>query len=103
MRFALLANGNGQRRTQSDALSSLRQNLIESDKAARAAGNVDEEGCTCGDDIDDYHYQAFDNLGLPKAFYGGSLAPQNQLGNPVPYDPRGNQPYDDVFNSVLGD
>jgi type VI secretion system secreted protein VgrG len=84
--------------SQSVVLNNIRRSLIASDQTARAAGNVDSKGCTCGDDIDAYHNDAFRDAGISPIFYGGNLAPQNTGANPVPYDPRGFDPVDDLFN-----
>jgi RHS repeat-associated protein len=84
--------------SQSVVLTTIRNNLIEKDAAARAGGSVDACGCTRGDDIDAYHNQVFEDAGLSPIFYGGNLSPQNFGPNPVPYDPRGFDPLDDLFN-----
>ena len=62
---------------------------MASDKKARSEGRVDcNTDCVYGDDIDEYHNEAFNNAGLSKNFYGGNLWPQGVWPNPVPYDKR---------------
>lgn len=89
---------------QSDIYNNIRTNLIARDIAARANGSIDKNGCTCGDDIDRYHNDVFRNAGLSTLLYGGNLFPQDTnplgLGNPVPYEPRGFDPIDDVANPI---
>jgi hypothetical protein len=83
--------------SQSVILNRIRRGLIERDRAARASA-TDECGCTRGDDIDAYHNDVFRQVGLWPIFYGGNLVPQNTGPNPVPYDPRGFDPADDIAN-----
>ena len=83
---------------QSTVLNHIRRRLIDEDIKRRNGGSADPNGCTCGDDIDQYHYDIFEEAGIPSPFYGGYWAPQDTLGNPVPYDPRGFNPIDDLFN-----
>jgi len=94
---------------ESDIFNSIRKKLIFYDRQAQQIGRTDENGCTCGDTIDFYHLQAFEESGLSPFFYGGSYWPQNRgmwpwseydggHGNPIPYDPRGEDPADDYFN-----
>ena len=85
-------------KSRSEIYDSIRQKLIFYDKQSRQAGKVDGEGCTCGDTVDFYHTQAFEESGLSQLFYGGNVWPQNTWPNPVPYDPSGSEPKDDWFN-----
>ena len=80
---------------ESVILTSIRGKLVSSDKAAQAAGKVDNNGCTQGNEIDAYHDTGFEESGVSPGFYGGNLWPQGTWPNPVPldssaskYDPR---------------
>lgn len=84
--------------SQSEIYDSVRNKLVFYDKQARNAGKIDAYGCTCGDTIDFYHDQAFEESGLLPLFYGGNLWPQNTYPNPVPYDSRGEDKVDDYAN-----
>ncbi len=81
---------------QSKTSERLRQRLIQSDMATRSRGRVDSAGCPCGDDIDQFHNDAFEYFAIPKVFYGGNLAPQGI--SPVPYDEGGMDLLDDIIN-----
>ena len=72
---------------ESVILTSIRGKLVSSDKAAQAAGKVDNNGCTQGNEIDAYHDRAFKESGVSPGFYGGNLWPQGTWPNPVPLDP----------------
>ena len=72
---------------ESVILTSIRGKLVSSDKAAQAAGKVDNNGCTQGNEIDAYHDRAFKESGVSPGFYGGKLWPQGTWPNPVPLDP----------------
>ena len=75
--------------SQATILEKIRKSLVASDKKARSEGRVDcNTDCVYGDDIDEYHNEAFNNAGLSKNFYGGNLWPQGVWPNPVPYDKR---------------
>ena len=75
--------------SQATILEKIRKSLVASDKKARSEGRVDcNTDCVYGDDIDEYHNEAFNNAGLSKNFYGGDLWPQGVWPNPVPYDKR---------------
>lgn len=87
-----------QSKSQSEIYNSIRQKLVFYDKQARQTGKVDENGCTCGDTVDFYHDQAFEESGINQRFYGGNFWPQNTRPNPVPYDSRGSETKDDWFN-----
>lgn len=86
---------------QSNILNTIRKELIYQDKLARTNG-INKDGCSCGDDIDKYHNIAFEKAGIFSSLYGGNLGPQDTgvsiIRNPVPYDPNGFQPIDDLFN-----
>jgi RHS repeat-associated protein len=89
--------------SQSEIYTSIRNKLVFYDRQMREVGKIDENGCTCGDMIDFYHDQAFEESGLSQMFYGGNLWPQDTdfffwEGNPVPYDSSGNEWKDDWFN-----
>jgi RHS repeat-associated protein len=75
-------------RSQSQVLTSIRMKLIYYDYQNRNMGHIDENGCTCGDDVDLYHLLSFSEAGLNNAFYGGNWWRQDTWPNPVPYDPR---------------
>ena len=62
----------------------LRQKLIFYDYQNRNLGNVGDDGCVCGDDIDLYHIMSFLETGLNNAFYGGNWWPHSVWPNPVP-------------------
>jgi hypothetical protein len=79
-------------------MNNIRNGLIKNDVEARNSGQVDGQGCTCGDNVDDYHKNVFEQSGVDYLFYGGTVWPQNTAPNPVPYDSRGSDPIDDAFN-----
>ncbi|MDA8522172.1 RHS repeat-associated core domain-containing protein [Acidovorax sp. NCPPB 4044] len=72
---------------QSEVLNSIRGKLVKSDQEAQAAGKVDQNGCTQGNEIDAYHDKAFSESGIRSNFYGGNLWFQGTWPNPVPLDP----------------
>jgi RHS repeat-associated protein len=78
---------------ESEVLTSIRGKLVASDAAAQAAGKVDQNGCTQGNEIDDYHNKAFTESGVSSNFYGGNISFQGTWPNPVPLDPSAS-PYD---------
>lgn len=45
-------------------MNQVREELIERDKEARSSGNIDESGCTCGDEIDKYHNDVFEDAAI---------------------------------------
>jgi len=78
--------------SQSEILTNIREILVAEDMARRGEGLIDENGCTCGNDIDEYHNFAFDFSGIPSYWYGGNILPQSSRHNPVPVDPRNAPP-----------
>jgi RHS repeat-associated protein len=98
-------------RSQSATFNLIRRSLVFYDQQSRQAGWIDENGCTCGDTIEFYHKVAFNDAGISAKFFGGNYWPQNSDsfpwrpydpdsfgGNPIPYDPRGDDPVDDRFD-----
>ena len=78
----------------SDLRTSIRNELVYWDKNDRALGYIDDDGCTCGDNIDRYHNNVWKKEGLPYFSYGGNISPQWLPGNPVPTDWRIGHPYE---------
>ena len=85
-------------KSQSEIYDSVRQKLVFYDKQMRQMNRINEDGRTCGDSVDFYHDQAFEESGLSPMFYGGNLWPQETWPTPVPYDPRNEEWKDDWFN-----
>ncbi|WCM94302.1 DUF6531 domain-containing protein [Acidovorax sp. NCPPB 2350] len=77
----------GKSLNQSEVLNSIRGKLVKYDQEAQAAGKVDQNGCTRGNEIDAYHDKAFTESGIRSNFYGGNLWFQGTWPNPVPLDP----------------
>lgn len=78
---------------QGDMLNGIRSRLIAADQRNRQAGNLDGNGCVCGNSIDAYHNDAFNGVGIDPGYYGGNIWPQSLWPNPVPLDPSAS-PYD---------
>ncbi|MCB2129156.1 MAG: RHS repeat-associated core domain-containing protein [Rhodobacteraceae bacterium] len=74
----------GNNSSQSEIYDRIRQKLIFYDYQNRNLGNVGDDGCVCGDDIDLYHLMSFSETGLNNAFYGGNWWPHSVWPNPVP-------------------
>lgn len=78
---------------QGDMLKGIRSRLIAADQRNRQAGNLDSNGCVCGNSIDAYHNDAFNGVGIDPGYYGGNRWFQSVWPNPVPLDPSAS-PYD---------
>jgi hypothetical protein len=88
--------------SQATILEKIRSALVAADQQARKDGKVDcNSDCVSGNDIDQYHNDAFSAAGLSPSFYGGNLWPQGVPPNPVPFDSRNPRPqaYPDIPGS----
>ena len=87
-------NRNTATASESAIFSAIRNGLVNGDKAARAAGKTDCQGCVKGNAIDAYHEKAFMDAGINPFWYGGNQWPQGTWPNFVPYDPENKPRYD---------
>jgi hypothetical protein len=80
--------------SQSAIANAIRNGLVSADKAARANGQTDCQGCVKGDVIDAYHDNVFMGAGINPFWYGGNQWPQGVPPNVVPYDPENRPRWD---------
>jgi uncharacterized protein RhaS with RHS repeats len=73
--------------SESAIATAIRNGLVSADKAARAAGQTDCQGCVKGNVIDVYHENVFIGAGINPFWYGGNQWFQGVPPNFVPYDP----------------